>query len=104
MIRKILEKATFLALVKNGVSERELKHSSGKYMGLESLLERASKTKVKGLPILSPKTFSNLKGIKFLWDASAHNYLVNVEIDDLIPQLPYITVGLKEISTHIMSK
>lgn len=101
MLRKILEKATFLALIKNGVSERELKDSSGKYIGLQSLLVLASKKKVKGLSILNSKTISNMKGIKFLGDTSAHNYLANVEMDDLIPQMPFINVGLKEISVWL---
>lgn len=98
MFRKILEKAIFLSLVKSGVRESELKDGSGKYLGLESLLQKASNQKVNGIPIILPKTLSKIQGIKFLGDVSAHNYLVNVEMDDLKPQVPYIAVGLREIA------
>ena len=97
MIRKILEKATFLALIKNGVDESKLK-DNGKYHGLETLLQLAGKVKVRGIPILNPKTLSKIQGVKFLGDVSAHNYLVNVEMDDITPQMPFIVIGLKEIA------
>lgn len=42
--------------------------------------------------------------VKFLGDTSAHNYLVNVEMDDLIPQMIFITLGLKEISVWLKTK
>ncbi len=101
MLRKILEKAIFLALIKNGVRESDLKDGSGKYLGLDALLQQAGTVRVRGLPILIPKTLSKIQGIKFLGDVSAHNYLVNVEMDDLKPQMPFIVIGLREIARSI---
>jgi hypothetical protein len=101
LLRKILEKATFLALVKTGTPEKKLKDSSGNYVGLEALLNIASTIKIKGIPVISPKTVKKVLGIKFLGDVSAHNYLVNVATEDLVPQLPFITIALREISRFL---
>jgi hypothetical protein len=99
LLRKILEKAVFLALLRNGVDERDLKEPrSGKYFGLEALLNIAAVTKVRGIPILLPRTIKMIQGIKFLGDVAAHNYLVNVDIGDITPQLPFITTALKELA------
>jgi hypothetical protein len=99
LLRKILEKAIFLTLIKNDVGESKLKDSStGKYLGLDALLNLASIVKVKGMPILSPRTLKKIQGIKFLGDVAAHNYLVNVDPEEITPQLPFITTALKELS------
>lgn len=102
MIRKILEKATFIALVKCGIKDSKLKDSSGRYLGLESLLDIATKVKIDGLPLLSPKVHEKVQGVKFLGDSAAHNYLVNVDSDDLVPQLPYVTLALREIAKGLV--
>lgn len=99
LLRKILEKAIFLALIKNGVDENKLTDSStGRYIGLEGLLNLASIVKVKSVPILLPKTLKKIQGIKFLGDVAAHNYLVNVDPEEITPQLPFITIALKELA------
>lgn len=98
MLRKILEKVTFIALSRKGVKGTKLKDSSGRYIGLENLLDLATKIRIGGLPLLSPKIHERIQGVKFLGDSAAHNYLVNISMEDIIPQLPYITLALKEIS------
>ena len=99
LLRKILEKAVFLALVRNKVDERDLREpGSGKYFGLEALLNVAAVTKVRGVPILLPRTIKMIQGIKFLGDVAAHNYLINVDMEDIIPQLPFITTALRELA------
>jgi hypothetical protein len=99
LFRKILEKAVFLALVRNKVDERDLREpSSGKYFGLGALLNVAAVTKVRGVPILLPRTIKMIQGIKFLGDVAAHNYLINVDMEDITPQLPFITTALKELA------
>jgi len=98
MIRKILEKGIFHSLVRNGVPVGDLKDSSGRFLGLDHLLKFALNKNVKGLPILSSKTHNNILGLKYLGDESAHNYLATVDMRDLIPQLPFIAIGFKEIA------
>ena len=99
LLRKILEKAVFLALVRNKVDEKDLREpSSGKYFGLDALLNVAAITKVRGVPILLPRTIKMIQGLKFLCDAAAHNYLINVDMEDIIPQLPFITTALRELA------
>ncbi len=98
MFRKLLEKAIFIALVKNGVKENKLRDSSGRYLGLDSLMVLSTKVKHKSMPILSPKVYDKIQAVKFLGDSAAHNYLVNVTMEDIRPQLPYITMAMKEIA------
>jgi hypothetical protein len=88
-----------LALVKTGFKEENLKDKSEKkYIGLEKLLDVASNWKVKGVPLLMPKTAKNVKGIKFLGDVAAHNYLANVDMEEIVLHMPYIIIALKELS------
>jgi hypothetical protein len=98
MFRKLLEKTTFIALVKNGTKGNKLKDPSGRYLGLDSLLVLVTKVKHKSMPILSPKVYEKIQGVKFLGDSAAHNYLINITMEDMIPQLPYVTLALKEIA------
>ena len=48
-----------------------------------------------------PKTAKLIEGIKFLGDSAAHNPLTNVEMDTIIPQMPYIITAYEEISTKL---
>jgi len=98
LLRKILEKSLFLALVRSGFKEENLKDEYGKYVGLDRLLNIAYNSKVDGLPLLTPNTVKNIRGIKFLGDAAAHNYLANVDMEEIKPQIPYILVALKELA------
>ena len=96
LLRKILEKLVFLAFAKNGVSER-LKDNNGDYVGLKKKLDLCKTNKVKGEPYLMPKTAEKISGIKFLGDTSAHDPITNVEMEEIIPQLPYITTAYKQL-------
>jgi len=101
LLRKILEKTLFIALLRSDVKESKLKDKDGKYLGLSSMLKLAPNIKVKNAPILTTHTAEKIKGIKFLGDTAAHNFLINVEMDEIIPQLPFITTALKELSQRL---
>jgi len=100
LLRKILEKAAFIALSKKGAGG-ELNEGNGHIKGLDLLLDLAAKEQVKGHPIIMPKTRKAIHGIKFLGDSAAHNPLVIVDMHEITPQLPYITTALKEIGISI---
>lgn len=97
LLRKILEKLIFLTFAKNGISD-QLKDDKGDFVGLKAMLDLATQNKVRGKPLLMPKTKREVEGIKFLGDTSAHNPLTNVEMKTIIPQLPYITTAYEELS------
>lgn len=97
LLRKILEKLIFLTFAKNGLSD-QLKDDKGDFVGLKAMLDLATQNKVRGRPLLMPKTKKEIEGIKFLGDTSAHNPLTNVEMKTIIPQLPYITTAYEELS------
>jgi hypothetical protein len=96
LLRKILEKLIFLAFANNGMESKL--ESNGELMGLKTMIDVATKTKVNGVPFLLPKTGREVSGIKFLGDSSAHNPLVNVDMKTIIPQMPYIITAYEELS------
>lgn len=101
IIRKILEKAIFFAFSKNELSYKiEDKSNPNKFQNLNSMIKTASAEKINGKPILYAKTASKILGIKFLGDSSAHNFLVNIDMEDITPQMPYIVIALKELASH----
>lgn len=98
LLRKILEKLIYIVFSKNGLASKiEDKNSPGGILCLESLLQIAQKEKVNDTPILMPKTAQKIQGTKFLGDVSAHNYLINVDMDTILPQMPYIITAYKEL-------
>lgn len=97
MLRKILEKSIYLKFAKNNMLDK-LKDKDGKFFGLDNMLKIASTEKVKGLPILTSKTFENLKSSKFLGDTAVHNFMVNISIEMVERELNYIETALREIS------
>ncbi len=102
LLRKILEKLTYLVFAKNGLSSKiEDKNSPSKLVGLEKMLDTASQEKLNGIPILGHKTAREIKGIKFLGDASAHNPLSNVDMETIIPQMPFIITAYKELAERL---
>jgi len=103
LLRKILEKALFLALVKTRYGEEKLSDNSRKYVGLEKLLDIASSYKVEGVPLLPQKTIEKIKGVKFLGDVAAHDYSINVSMEEIIPQIPYFQIALKQLSKYLKS-
>lgn len=100
LLRKILEKLIFLTFAKNDLDSK-LKDKSGKYIGLEAMVNLASTEKVGGLPFLMPTTAKNIKGIKFLGDTAAHDPLTNVDIKTIIPQIPFIITAYEELSKKL---
>jgi len=101
LLRKILEKAIFYCFVKcKLVNKIEDKDLVNKFVTLKSMIEIASSEKVNNVPLLNPKTAKNLTGVKFLGDSSAHNFLCNVEMEEIVPQMPYIITALKELTNE----
>ena len=99
MLRKILEKATYLAFLTNDLEE-EVKNGN-KIIGLEKMLNIAAKTKINNIPILTTKLANILKKIKFLGDKAAHHPLIEVDMEEIIPQLDYFQTAFQELSKHI---
>ena len=100
LLRKTLEKLIFLTFAKNCLDDR-LKDAEGNFIGLEAMINLASSEKVAGVPFLMPQTAKRIKAIKFLGDASAHNPLMGVDMETIIPQMPYIITAYKELSRKL---
>lgn len=100
LLRKMLEKAAFIALSKAG-KHAELVDLQGRSKGMDALLDMASKEKVGHYSILSPKTYKMIQGAKYLGDSAAHNPIAVVDMHEIIPQLPFVTMALKEMGRAI---
>lgn len=102
LLRKILEKSIFFAFAKNGLSKKlEDGNGTGKLIGLEAMVGAAAREKIDGVSILVPKTAEKIEGIKFLGDVSAHNPLTNVDMEAILPQMPYIITAYKELAENL---
>lgn len=102
LLRKTLEKLLVIVFRKvNKAPLIEDARKPGGLIGLEALIELAVRERVDGAPILSGKTGAAIRGVKFLGDTAAHNPLVNVEMPEIIPQMPYIVMAYKELATHL---
>ncbi len=102
LLRKILEKAIYLTFAKNGIEIKlEDKNGHGRLVGLEAMLDTAAREKVGGIPFILPKTAQEIKGIKFLGDISAHNPLINVDVETILPQMPFIITAYKELAERL---
>lgn len=98
LLRKILEKLIYLAFAKQGlVSKLEDKYVPGNVAGLEAMINTAAQEKADGIPFLTSKTAREVRGIKFLGDASAHNPLTEVDMKTIVPQMPFIITAYKEL-------
>ncbi len=98
LLRKILEKLIYITFAKHSlVSKLEDKNAPGRIVGLETMINTAAQEKVNGIPFLTPKTAQEIRGIKFLGDASAHNPLTEVDMKTIIPQMPFIITAYKEL-------
>lgn len=100
MLRKILEKLILLAFAKVG-KEGELSDPSGDLYGLERMIDICTKTKVKGKAVLTPRTAKEIGGIKFLGDVAAHNPFINVNMKEIVPQMPFITTAYSELANWL---
>jgi len=102
LLRKILEKLIIIVLGKNGkVNLLEDKTRPGGWVGLKEMIEIAAREKLHGVPFLIPKTANEIKGIKFLGDTAAHNPLVGVEMNTILPQMPFIVTAYEELAKRL---
>ena len=102
LLRKILEKLVIIVLGKHGKQNLlEVKGHPGRWVGLEEMIEIAMREKVGGVPFLMSRTGKEIKGIKFLGDTAAHNPLTNVEMNTIIPQMPFIITAYEELAKRL---
>jgi hypothetical protein len=73
----------------------------GGLIGLTAMVDLATRERVNSAPILTGKTGSEIRGIKFLGDTAAHNPMVNVDVADLLPVMPFIVTAYKELALHL---
>lgn len=102
LLRKILEKLIYIAFAKNTMETKlEDPVKPGRLIGLEAMINISAKEKINGVPFLMHKTAQEIRGVKFLGDASAHNPLVDIDMKTIIPQMPFIVTAYKELSQHL---
>jgi len=101
LLRKILEKSIFFVFAANNKTDLIKYKKSNQLIGLESMINLSSKEKIKGVPILLPKTAKELLGIKFLGDSAAHDYLADIEVSEINLQLPFWTMAIKQLTDKI---
>jgi hypothetical protein len=102
VLRKILEKLLIISFRKSGKGPLiEDSHKAGGLIGLEAMIGLAMRERVNSAPILTGKTGSAIAGIKFLGDTAAHNPMVNVDVADILPQMPFIVTAYKELALHL---
>jgi hypothetical protein len=102
LLRKILEKLLLVVFGKLGrTSAIEDKARPGGWRGLQEIVDIASREKVGGMPVLTGKTATELRGLKFLGDTAAHNPFVNVEMTTIVPQMPFLITALGELARHL---
>jgi hypothetical protein len=102
ILRKILEKLIWLTFAKNGIEIKlHDKNNPKKFLGLEAMIDTAVREKIDGISFLLPKTAEGIKGAKFLGDTSAHNPLVNVDIETILPQMPFVIIAYKELAERL---
>jgi hypothetical protein len=102
LLRKILEKLLLIVFGKLGrTSSIEDKARPGGWKGLQEIVDIASREKVGGMPVLTGKTATELRGLKFLGDTAAHNPFVNVEMTTIVPQMPFLITALGELTRHL---
>jgi len=102
LLRKILEKLLIITFGKLGRSALiEDQGRPGRWKGLDELIRLATTEKVNGIPILLARTGTQIQGIKFLGDASAHNPLASVDTSTILPQMPFIITAYEELSKHL---
>ena len=102
LLRKILEKLLIIVFTKNGRANLlEDKNRPGGWSGLKEMIETATREKLNGVPFLIPKTAQEIKGIKFLGDTAAHNPLAGVEMNTILPQMPFIITAYEELTARL---
>ena len=101
-LRKILEKLIIIVMGKHGKQAAlEKKGQPDRWVGLEEMIDVASREKVAGVPFIMSKTGKEIKGIKFLGDTAAHSPLTNVDMKTIIPQMPFIITAYEELANRL---
>jgi hypothetical protein len=102
LIRKILEKLIFLVFSKHGDGSKLL-DSTGKLVGLQTMLTLATTLKAKGTgkPYLMQKTADLVAPIKFLGDTAAHNPLANVHMKVIEREMTYVITAYSELASFL---
>src|SRR3989338_4283752 len=102
LLRKILEKAIYLSFSKNGIEAKLAgKNGTSRLIGLGAMLDAAAREKIGGIPFLLPKTAEKIKATKFLGDVSAHSPLTNVDMETILPQMPFVITAYKELAERL---
>jgi hypothetical protein len=102
LLRKILEKLIVIVFRKvSKMAAIDDARRPGAWKGLEELIDIAAREKVDGVALLLPRTAQELRGLKFLGDAAAHNPFIDVDMTTILPQMPYLITALGELSTHL---
>lgn len=102
LLRKILEKLLIIVFGKLGrIGAIEDKRRPGGWRGLQEIVDIAAHEKVAGLPVLLPKTATEVRGLKFLGDTAAHNPLTNVSMLTILPQMPFLITAFEELARHL---
>lgn len=102
LLRKILEKLIYIVFTKNGIELKlEDKIISGRLIGLDAMVDTATRERLGGIPFLLPKTAQEIRGIKFLGDISAHNPLTDVDMKTILPQMAFIITAYKELAQRL---
>jgi hypothetical protein len=102
LLRKILEKLLVIVFGKlRRVAAIGDKGRPGGWRGLQELVDIAAQEKVNGLPLLLPKTASEVRGLKFLGDTAAHNPFTNVSTLTILPQMPFLITAFEELARHL---
>jgi len=102
LLRKILEKLLIICFRRVGKGPLiEDTRTPGRLIGLDAMIDLAIRERVNATPILTGKTGTAIKGIKFLGDTAAHNPLADVDVADILPQMPFIVTAYKELALHL---
>lgn len=102
LLRKILEKLIIIVFGKNGKQGLlEVPGQPGRWVGLEQMIDTAAREKVAGVPFLTARTAKEIRGIKFLGDTAAHNPLTNVDMNTIVPQMPFIITAYEELEKRL---
>lgn len=102
LLRKILEKLIYLVFAKNGKESKLADRTRpGGLVGLETMINLSFLEKLCGVPFLTSRTANAIKGIKFLGDTAAHNPLVNVKMETIRPQMPFIIIAYEELAKRL---
>jgi len=100
LLRKILEKLIYITFAKHGLVDK-LKDEKNNLVGLKTMLSHCETCKIQGKPFLMAKTAREIGGLKFLGDTSAHNPLINVDMETIIPMMPFIIIAYSELSRNL---